>query len=73
MPFAFCLLPFAFCLLPFAFFLSWSPWATSKPASRCANGVAVVVEGEEAIEDFAAGGFADGEAEALFGFVEVVV
>ena len=36
-------------------------------------GVAVVVKGEEAIKHFAAGGFADGEAEALFGVVEVVV
>ena len=36
-------------------------------------GVALVVEGEEAIEHFAACLFADGEAEALFGVVEVVV
>ena len=35
-------------------------------------GVALVVEGEEAVEDFAAGGGGKGVAEALFGFVEAV-
>lgn len=35
-------------------------------------GVALVVEGEEAVEDLAAGGFGNSEADALFGFVEVV-
>ena len=35
-------------------------------------GVALVVEFEQPVEDFAAGVFADGEAEALFGLVEVV-
>lgn len=36
-------------------------------------GVAFVVEGEETVEDFAAGGFADGEADTLFGFSETIV
>lgn len=35
-------------------------------------GVAVVVEGQEAVEDFASGGGREGEAETLFGFVKVV-
>lgn len=35
-------------------------------------GVALVVEAEQAVEDFAAGGFAEGVAEALFGVVEAV-
>ena len=35
-------------------------------------GVALVVELQEAAEDFAAGGFADREADALLGFVEAV-
>ena len=35
-------------------------------------GVALVVEGEEAVEDFATGGFGDRESDTLFGFVEAV-
>jgi hypothetical protein len=35
-------------------------------------GVAFVVEFQKALEDFSAGGFAEGEADALLGFVEVV-
>jgi hypothetical protein len=61
--FPFCLLNFAF---TFTFFLV-------VEALGDFFGVALVVEGKQAIEDFAAGGFADGEAEALFGVVEVVV
>jgi hypothetical protein len=34
--------------------------------------VALVVQLEEPLEDFATGGFADGEADALLGFVEAV-
>ena len=35
-------------------------------------GVAFVVELQQALQDFTAGGFADGEADALLGFVEAV-
>ena len=35
-------------------------------------GVAFVVEFQQALQDFAAGGFADGEAEALLTIVEAV-
>ncbi len=35
-------------------------------------GVSFVVEFQKALQDFMAGGFADGEADALLGFVEVM-
>ena len=36
------------------------------------RGVAFVVQGEQAVEDLAPGGFGDGVADALFGLVEAV-